>query len=154
MHTEVVMEAGTNTLDAGVAAAALGGARVKAKKVGYWVSTVLVALMLLPAGVGQVTLQNTEGFVRLGYPVYFMVLLGVWKLLGGVVLLVPRLPRVKEWAYAGVFIDFSSAAISDAVRGGSVGHVIAPIVCATILFASWALRPASRTLGTLFPARA
>jgi hypothetical protein len=111
-------------------------------------------MMLLPAGVGQVTLQNAQGFVRLGYPVYFMVLLGVWKLVGGVVLLVPRLPRVKEWAYAGVFIDFSSAAISDAVRGGSVGHVIAPIVCTAILFVSWALRPESRTLGTLFPSRA
>ncbi|MGD0678544.1 MAG: DoxX family protein [Polyangiaceae bacterium] len=121
---------------------------------GYWVSTGLVAMMLLPAGVGQVTLQNAQGFVRLGYPVYFMVLLGVWKLVGGVVLLVPRLPRVKEWAYAGVFIDFSSAAISDAVRGGSVGHVIAPIVCTAILFVSWALRPESRTLGTLFHSRA
>ena len=109
--------------------------------------------MLLPAGIGQMTLQNAEGFTRLGYPIYFMVLLGVWKLLGGIVLLVPRLPRVKEWAYAGVFIDFSSAAVSDAVRGGSVGHVIAPLACAAILFASWARRPESRTLGTLLPAR-
>jgi hypothetical protein len=130
------------------------GARgVKAKTIGYWVSTVLVALMLVPAGIGQVTLQNADGFIRLGYPVYFMVLLGVWKLLGGIVLLVPRLPRVKEWAYAGVFIDFSSAAVSDAVRGDSVAHVIAPLVCAAILFASWALRPESRTLGTLFRTR-
>jgi DoxX-like family len=127
-----------------------------AKKIGYWVSTVMVALILLPGGVFQVTLQrqNVEGFIQLGYPVYFMVLLGVWKLLGGIALLVPRFPRVKEWAYAGAFIDFSSASVSCAATGGSAGHVIAPIACIAILFASWALRPESRTLGTLFPARA
>ncbi len=128
----------------------------KAKTIGYWVSTALIALMLLPGGVLQVTRQpqNVEGFAQLGYPVYFMVLLGVWKLLGGVALLVPRLPRVKEWAYAGAFIDFSAASVSCAATGGSAGHVIAPIVCIGILFASWALRPESRRLGDLFPATA
>jgi uncharacterized membrane protein YphA (DoxX/SURF4 family) len=128
----------------------------KAKKIGYWISTVMVALILLPGGVLQVTRQpqNVEGFTALGYPVYFMVLLGVWKLLGGVALLVPRFPRVKEWAYAGALIDFSAASVSCAATGGSAGHVIAPLVCIAILFASWALRPESRTLGNLFPARA
>jgi len=128
----------------------------KAKKIGYWVSTALVALILLPGGVFQVTRQpqNVEGFTQLGYPVYFMVLLGVWKLLGGVALLAPRFPRVKEWAYAGAFIDFSSASVSCAATGGSIGHVIAPLVCIGILFASWVLRPESRTLGALFPGRA
>jgi uncharacterized membrane protein YphA (DoxX/SURF4 family) len=127
---------------------------MKAKKIGYWVSTVVVALLLLSGGVGQVTLLNAEGFTRLGFPIYFMVLLGVWKLLGGVALLVPRFPRVKEWAYAGIFIDFSGAAVTAAATGSGAGHVIAPIVCIGILFASWALRPESLTLGTLFPARA
>ena len=97
-----------------------------AKKIAYWSSTVIVALLMMSGGVGQVTLQNAEGFTRLGYPVFFMVLLGVWKLLGGVALLVPRFPRVKEWAYAGIFFDLSGAV---------------------------ALRPESRTLGTMFPAR-
>ncbi len=127
---------------------------MKAKKIGYWTSTVIVALLLLSGGAAQVTLQNAEGFKRLGYPVYFMVLLGVWKLLGGVALLVPRFPRVKEWAYAGIFIDFSGAAVTAAACGSGAGHIIAPVVCVAILFASWALRPESRTLGTLFPARA
>ncbi len=128
----------------------------KAKKIGYWVSTAMIALILLPGGVFQVTLQrqNVEGFAQLGYPVYFVALLGVWKLLGGIALLVPRFPRVKEWAYAGAFIDFSAASVSCAATGGNAGHIIAPLVCIAILFASWALRPESRTLGTLFPARA
>ena len=88
---------------------------MKARKVGYWISTVIVALLILSGGVAQVTLQNAEGFKQLGYPVHFMVLLGIWKLLGGVALLVPRFPRVKEWAYAGIFIDFSGAAVPKVV---------------------------------------
>jgi uncharacterized membrane protein YphA (DoxX/SURF4 family) len=124
---------------------------MNAKKIGYWVSTAIVAFLLLSGGIMQVTLKNAEGFRQLGFPIYFMVLLGVWKLLGGIALLVPRFPRVKEWAYAGIFIDFSGAAVTAAATGSGVGHVIAPLVCAGILFASWALRPESRTLGTLFP---
>jgi len=124
---------------------------MKAKRIGYWASTVIVALLLLSGGVMQVTLQNADGFRQLGYPVHFMVLLGVWKLLGGVALLVPRFPRVKEWAYAGTFIDFSGAAVAAAACGSGAGHVVAPLVCSAILFASWALRPESRTLGALLP---
>jgi uncharacterized membrane protein YphA (DoxX/SURF4 family) len=129
---------------------------MKAKNIAYWATTVIVALLLLSAGVAQVTLQrqNVEGFTRLGYPIYFMVLLGVWKLLGGIALLVPRFPRVKEWAYAGIFIDFSGATVTHAVSGDDVGHIVTPIVCIAVLFASWALRPTSRTLGTLFPGAA
>jgi uncharacterized membrane protein YphA (DoxX/SURF4 family) len=127
---------------------------MKAKKIGYWASTVIVALLLLSGGVAQVTLRNAEGFQKLGYPVYFMVLLGVWKLLGGIALLAPRFPRLKEWAYAGTFFDFSGAAVTAAACGSGAGHIIAPLVCIALLVASWALRPESRTLGILFPARA
>jgi uncharacterized membrane protein YphA (DoxX/SURF4 family) len=121
---------------------------MKARRIGYWASTSVVALLLLSGGVAQVTRQpqNVEGFAQLGYPVYFMVMLGVWKILGGIALLIPRFPLVKEWAYAGIFIDLSSAAVSCAATGGAVWHVVAPLVCIGILFASWALRPESRTL--------
>jgi hypothetical protein len=147
-----------DVMDAVVAAentrARQGASGVKAKKIVYWVSTVISALLMLSGGLAQVTLRNAEGFAKLGYPIYFMVLLGVWKLLGGVALLVPRFPRVKEWAYAGIFFDLSGAAVTNASVGGSAGHVIAPLVCIAILFASWALRPESRILGTPFPAAA
>jgi len=93
--------------------------------------------------------EQAEGFAKLGYPLYFMVMLGVWKLLGGIAVLVPRYPRVKEWAYAGIFFDYTSAAVSNACRSDSVGHVVAPLVCAAILVCSWALRPESRVLGTI-----
>ena len=125
----------------------------KGKAIGYWVSTGLIAFTMLPAGVMQLMQnpQQVEGFAKLGYPAYFMVMLGVWKLLGGIAVLVPGFPRVKEWAYAGIFIDFTSAAVSNACRGDSVGHVVAPLVCAAILVCSWALRPPSRVLGELRP---
>jgi len=70
--------------------------------------------------------------------------------------LVPRFPLLKEWAYAGVFFDLTGAAASVAAVGGygAYGfHVIAPLIIACFKMVSWALRPASRTLGTLFPAK-
>jgi uncharacterized membrane protein YphA (DoxX/SURF4 family) len=129
---------------------------MKGRAIGYWVCTGLIAFSMLSGGALQVSRaqQNIEGFARLGYPVYFMVMLGVWKLLGGIAVLVPKFPRLKEWAYAGIFIDLSSAAVSNATMGDSVGHIIAPIVCIFILAGSWALRPPSRVVGELFPVRA
>jgi uncharacterized membrane protein YphA (DoxX/SURF4 family) len=129
---------------------------MKGRAIGYWVCTGLIAFAMLSGGVLQVSRahENVEGFARLGYPVYFMVMLGVWKLLGGIALLVPRFPRLKEWAYAGIFIDLSSAVVSNATMGDSVGHIVAPIVCILILAGSWALRPPSRILGELLPVRA
>jgi uncharacterized membrane protein YphA (DoxX/SURF4 family) len=129
---------------------------MKGKAIGYWVCTGLIAFAMLSGGAMQVARmqQNVEGFARLGYPVYFMVMLGVWKLLGGLAILVPRFPRLKEWAYAGIFIDLSSAAVSNTAMSDSVGHIVAPLVCIGILAGSWALRPASRRLGELLPAKA
>ena len=107
--------------------------------------------MLLSGGVMQATRQpqNVEGFAKLGYPVHFMVLLGLWKLLGGVALLAPRFPRLKEWAYAGIFIDFTGAAAATAANGAAAFHVVAPLVLTVLLAVSWWLRPESRVLGTL-----
>jgi hypothetical protein len=121
---------------------------VKAKAVGYWVSTGLVAFTLIPACIFQVSRnpQSVEGFAHLGYPVYFVMMLGVWKGLGAMALLAPGMPRVKEWAYAGVFFDYTSATVSHAASGDSVFHIVAPLVCVGILYASWALRPPSRLL--------
>jgi uncharacterized membrane protein YphA (DoxX/SURF4 family) len=92
---------------------------------------------------------------ELGYPMYFFAIIGVWKVLGAIAILVPRFPRLKEWAYAGIFFDLTGAAISCAAVGGygAYGfHVIAPLLIAGLTVASWALRPPSRTVGILFPA--
>jgi hypothetical protein len=92
----------------------------------------------------------------LGYPLYFFHILGFWKTLGAIAILVPRFPRLKEWAYAGIFFDLTGAAVSCAAVGdyGAYGfHIIAPLVLAVLTVASWALRPPSRTIGVLMPAK-
>ncbi len=132
---------------------------MKTKSVVYWMMTILVAMPIGSGGVGQIMqyLANPHGVVSaLGYPMYFFAILGVWKVLGAIAILMPRFPRLKEWAYAGIFFDLTGAAVSCAAVGGygAYGfHVIAPLILTGFTVASWALRPESRTLGVLFPAK-
>ena len=87
---------------------------------------------------------------------YFFLILGVWKALGAIAIVVPGFPRLKEWAYAGIFFDLTGAAASCAAVGGygAYGfHVIAPLIITAFMVASWALRPESRVVGVLFPAK-
>jgi uncharacterized membrane protein YphA (DoxX/SURF4 family) len=131
---------------------------MNAKNIAYWIMTISVALPIGSGGVGQILqyMANPHGVVPgLGYPMYFFAILGVWKVLGAIAILVPRFPRLKEWAYAGIFFDLTGAAVSCAVVGGYGAyafHVIAPLIITGFTVASWALRPESRTVGILFPA--
>jgi uncharacterized membrane protein YphA (DoxX/SURF4 family) len=131
---------------------------MKAKSIAYWTTTILVAFFI-SGGVTQILQYraNPHGVVPvLGYPTYFFAILGVWKVLGAIAILVPRFPRLKEWAYAGIFFDLTGAAASCAAVGGygAYGfHVIAPLIIAGFTVASWALRPPSRTIGVLFPTK-
>jgi hypothetical protein len=128
---------------------------VKAKAIAYWVTTALTALLIGSGGIMQVLRRPdaVAGIVTLGYPVYFVVLLGVWKTLGAAAIVVPRLPRLKEWAYAGIVFDLSGASISHAASGSPTGNVVGPALFTLLALASWALRPESRTVGTLLSAK-
>jgi hypothetical protein len=123
----------------------------KSKTIAYWVCTALIVLTIGSGGAAQALRvpQNVEGMVALGYPVHFIVLLGVWKVLGALTLLAPRLRLVKEWAYAGIFIDLSGAVVTAIANQSAVFHVVAPAVLIGFLVASWALRPESRRLPEL-----
>jgi uncharacterized membrane protein YphA (DoxX/SURF4 family) len=129
-----------------------------AKNIAYWTTTGLIAFFIGGGGVAQIAqyLGKPHGVVPvLGYPMYFFAILGFWKVLGAIAILVPRFPRLKEWAYAGIFFDLTGAAASCAAVGGSGAyafHVIAPLILTVFTVASWALRPESRTIGVLFPA--
>jgi hypothetical protein len=127
---------------------------------GYWATTTIIALELLVGGAsdllhGRQLLVVGDPVVgvlaHLGYPAYMLTILGWWKVLGGIVLLAPRLPRLKEWAYAGAVFDLTGAAASYALRGDSA-DVVGPLCLVVLAIASWALRPQSRILGVLFPA--
>ena len=127
---------------------------MKIKLIGYWATTALVAFAVLSGGAAELARRpdNVEGLVHLGYPVYFATIIGFWKVLGGMTVLVPGFPRLKEWAYAGIFFELTGAAASFVARGEITGDLIAPLVLTGLAVASWALRPQSRTLGVLFPA--
>jgi uncharacterized membrane protein YphA (DoxX/SURF4 family) len=87
-----------------------------------------------------------EGIRHLGYPAHFILLLGVWKLLGTLAVLAPRFPRLKEWAYAGMLFDLTAASVAHAAVGDSLGNVVTPILLTGIVMASWVLRPGERTI--------
>ncbi len=131
---------------------------MKTRSTAYWIATGLVAFFIGSGGVAQVWQfkANPHGVVpELGYPMYFFAILGVWKVLGALAILAPRFPRLKEWAYAGIFFDLTGAAASCAAVGGYGAydfHVLAPLILAGFTGVSWALRPESRILGVLFPA--
>ena len=117
----------------------------------YWVTTTLVAFELAMGGVWDVLrVPQVRGLIeRLGYPPYFLVILGIWKLLGAVALVIPRFPRLKEWAYAGVLFDLTGAVASLWAAGLSdAGTMAYPIIMTGVAVASWALRPPSRRLGS------
>ena len=117
--------------------------------VAYWVTTALVVLELAQGGIWDVLRvpQVRELIEHLGYPSYFLIILGIWKLLGAVALVIPGFPRLKEWAYAGVIFDLTGAVASLFAAGLlSVGAMAYPILMIGAAVASWALRPPSRRL--------
>jgi DoxX-like family len=122
--------------------------RTKIKTIVYWFTTGLLTLDLLAGGaVGLLRPAEVwSSLQHLGYPAYFASILGFWKLLGGVALLVPGVPVLKEWAYAGICFDLTSAAVSHAASGDGAAEVSAPLVIAVLAIASYVLRPCSRTI--------
>ena len=119
------------------------------KAVAYWVTTSVLVFNLLAGGLAELAQLkgNAEGMLSLGYPLYFMTILGAWKVLGSITLLARRLPRLKEWAYAGAFFNMSGAAVSHVVIGDQAWHAYYTASLTIITLVSWALRPESRTLG-------
>jgi uncharacterized membrane protein YphA (DoxX/SURF4 family) len=123
--------------------------RSRSHIIAYWVTTALVVSELALGGVWDILrVPQVRGLIeRLGYPPYFLVILGVWKLLGAVALVIPRFPRLKEWAYAGAFFDLTGAVLSQLASGLiDAGTMVYPIVMTGVAVASWALRPPSRRL--------
>ena len=121
-----------------------------ARTVAYWITTGLVALAFLSGGVAYLLGGDMQvrGLAELGYPTYFVTLLGIWKVLGGLAIVAPGSPRLKEWAYAGIAFDLTGAAFSHAAIGHPIAKVAVPLALLAVAAASWALRPAGRALAT------
>ena len=120
----------------------------KRNKIIYWISTVWLALAMLASGLQQIF--QTKGFVDivvpLGYPLYFLYILGVWKILGVIVILIPRFTLVKEWAYAGFFFAMSGAILSHIASGESANKMVPSLVLLILTAVSWYFRPADRKI--------
>ena len=126
---------------------------MRSKTVLFGVVTVLVCLAFLGSGIANLVHATyiARDMAHLGYPTYFSNILGAWKVLGALAVAVPAFPRLKEWAYAGMMFDLTGAAISRGVAGDGAAGVIPPLIVATLVVASWGLRPDGRVLRTLPP---
>ncbi|MEQ9187833.1 MAG: DoxX family protein [Cryomorphaceae bacterium] len=120
----------------------------KRNKIIYWVTTALVVFGMTGSGIAQLLhLEEMSGIIaHLGYPSYIMYIIGVWKLLGVVVILIPKFGLVKEWAYAGFFFLMSGALVSHLFMGDEGSAVFGPLFQLIFIVTSWYFRPASRKI--------
>ena len=132
----------------------------KRNKIIYWISTIWLASGMLATGTLQLFKAKAEGAVappgvygitHLGYPVYFLTILGVWKILGVVALLIPKFPLLKEWAYAGFFFAMSGAVFSHIALGDPVKEIFPSLLLLILTVISWYFRPADRKIIAVNP---
>ncbi len=119
-----------------------------ARKIIYWISTLWLALGMLSTGIVQLLKSKEEVamMVHLGYPLYFLTIIGVWKMLGVVTVLIPKFPLLKEWTYAGFFFAMSGAVFSHIASGNSVNEIFPPLLLLALSMVSWYFRPAARKI--------
>jgi len=114
----------------------------------YWATTVLMGVGMFGSGVAQVirAKEMVDIIVPLGYPLYFMTIIGVWKILGVIVIVIPGFKLAKEWAYAGLFFTMTGALISHLVMGDGGKAVAGPLMQTVFIILSWYFRPADRKI--------
>ena len=126
----------------------------KRNKIIYWISTLWLALGMLSTG-GVQLFRGKEGqggadmIAHLGYPIYLLTILSVWKILGVVAVLVPKFPLVKEWAYAGFFFVMTGAAFSHIASGDPVTAIFPSMLLLVLTALSWYFRPVDRKLNSV-----
>ena len=125
-------------------------ANTKVHKIGYWVATGLL-VFCMTGGIFEVLGVKTtiDGITKLGYPSYIIPALGLGKVLAIVVILWPGLPRLKEWAYAGIFFNMMGATVSHVAHNDGAWIIVVTVTIAAITLVSWGLRPQSRRLGVV-----
>jgi len=126
-------------------------------KIIYWIATLWLALGMLSTGIVQlIKIKEAEGaptspggvhsLTHLGYPLYLLTLLGAWKILGVVAVLVPKFPLLKEWAYAGFFFIMTGAIFSHIASGDSLNDIFPSVLLLIMTMVSWYLRPTDRKI--------
>jgi uncharacterized membrane protein YphA (DoxX/SURF4 family) len=120
----------------------------KRNKIIYWIATIWLALGMISTGIVQLLKVNEEvdKMTQLGYPAYILTILGVWKILGVVAVLLPKFPLLKEWAYAGFFFPMSGAVFSHFVAGDEAKEFFGPTLLLILTIVSWYFRPEDRKI--------
>ncbi|MFN7160543.1 MAG: DoxX family protein [Candidatus Gracilibacteria bacterium] len=120
----------------------------KTNKIIYWIATLWLALGMVSTAVVQIMQIPEEAalMTKLGYPLYFLTLLGIWKILGVAAVLAPKFPLLKEWAYAGFFFAMSGAIFSHIAAGNPVADIFPALLLLVLTVVSWYFRPADRRL--------
>ena len=123
----------------------------KRNKIIYWIATIWLSLGMVSTAIVQLIPmeEEVEKMKALGYPSYFLTILGVWKLLGVVAVLIPKFPVLKEWAYAGFFFAMTGAAMSHMAMSDPMGEIFPSLLLLLLTIVSWYFRPAARKILTL-----
>jgi uncharacterized membrane protein YphA (DoxX/SURF4 family) len=124
----------------------------KRNKIIYWIATTWLSLGMLSTGIVQLLKLKGDGpgslnsMTALGYPAYFVTILGIAKILGVVALLIPKFPLLKEWAYAGFFFMMSGAIFTHIAAGNSISEIFPSLLLLILILVSWYFRPAERKI--------
>jgi hypothetical protein len=123
----------------------------KTNKIIYWIATIWLALGMVSTGIVQLLKTKSgqggvDSIVHLGYPVYFLTLIGIWKFLGVIAILIPKFTLVKEWAYAGFFFAMTGAIFSHIALGDTIGEIAPALLLLVLTVISWYFRPADRKI--------
>lgn len=120
----------------------------KRNKIIYWIATLWLALGMLSTGIVQLLKlkQEVAMMTHLGYPLYLLTILGIWKMLGVVTVLIPKFPLLKEWAYAGFFFSMSGAVFSHLASGDGAKEFFGPVLLLILTMVSWYFRPVDRKI--------
>lgn len=123
----------------------------KRNKIIYWIATCWLALGMASTGIVQLLKLKEEAdmMTHLGYPLYFLTLLGIWKILGVIAVLIPGFSLLKEWTYAGFFFAMSGALFSHLAVGDAAKELFGPSLLLLLTVLSWYFRPADRKINTV-----
>lgn len=122
-------------------------------KIIYWIATLWLALGMLSTGIVQLLKlkEETAMMTSLGYPLYFLTIIGIWKILGVLAVLLPKQPLLKEWAYAGFFFAMSGAVFSHLASGDGLKEFFGPVLLLILAVVSWYFRPADKKINSVQP---
>lgn len=123
----------------------------KRNKIIYWIATLWLSLGMVSTGIVQLIKMKEEAdmMTHLGYPLYFLTILGIWKILGVIAVLIAKFPLLKEWAYAGFFFAMSGAVLSHFAAGDGAKEFFGPVLLLVLTVLSWYFRPQDRKVNAV-----